>query len=539
MSKRAQLGIIFFLCVSGFLIVASGLRRHFGFPLDDSWIHQTVARNLVQTHVLGFLPGVHSSGSSSLLWTLVLTTNYLFFKMVDPIIFCLVLGALLIGATGVLLKRNADLDGVSTYEAWILGLAPVLSGNFLWLGTTGMEHLLFVTLSLGAFTAWFVGSGKHRRLSLIATALLLALLALTRPEGVVLIGVLILFRTRANRSWLDCSFLLLAGAVAEAISIRINWVSSHTLLPLTMKGRQWLYFGGHPISFQNRAGLEARIISRTLSTWTIGQVFTQHIPHSLLGLAGVCCLVGVAALMIFYFKERRYRTSASLLWMLVLNVVYVIILPSPGQGSRYQPFQLLFIIPLAAIGATRLVRWWFRSREDKRTSTMVDFRVRTVVLAALAVSTFVSIHKWRMVLSEGIDQINVEHGAMATWVLQNIPADDISKRQLAVFDIGRIGYSINGSLVDLGGLTDADYLPYLFRGDVSLFLKQHRVQYIILPGSQEHPEQYVGKLIPEYRKFLTLESLKTFCAPEVEATQVMMMTGAAAPCQTAYLIHYI
>jgi len=128
---------------------------------------------------------------------------------------------------------------------------------------------------------------------------------------------------------------------------------------------------------------------------------------------------------------------------------------------------------------------------------------------------------------------------MATWVLQNIPADDISKRQLAVFDIGRIGYSINGSLVDLGGLTDADYLPYLFRGDVSLFLKQHRVQYIILPGSQEHPEQYVGKLIPEYRKFLTLESLKTFCAPEVEATQVMMMTGAAAPCQTAYLIHYI
>lgn len=76
----------------------------------------------------------------------------------------------------------------------------------------------------------------------------IALLALTRPEGVVLIGVLILFRTRANRSWLDCSFLLVASAVAGAISIRINWLSSHTLLPLTMKGRKWLYFGVHPIS---------------------------------------------------------------------------------------------------------------------------------------------------------------------------------------------------------------------------------------------------------------------------------------------------
>lgn len=539
MSKRPQAAIIFFLCVSGFLAVASGLRRHFGFPLDDSWIHQIVARNLVQTHVLGFLPGVHSSGSSSLLWTLVLTTNYILFAKVNPIIFCLALGALLIGVTGVLLKRNADLDDVSTHEAWILGLAPVLNGNFLWLGTTGMEHLLFIALSLGVFTAWFAGSGKHRRWSLITTAFLLALLSITRPEGVLVIGVLVLFKARADRSWLDCSFLLMVTGVAEAISFRVNWVSSHTLLPLTMKGRQWLYFGPHPINFQNRAGLEARIISRGLSTWTLGQVLTQHIPHVLLGLAGICCLAGAAALAICYFKERHYRTSATLLWMLILNAVYVVILPSPGQGGRYQPFQLLFFLPVAAIGAMRLLQWWFRTKEAKPSSTRFDFRLEAVVLVVLAVSTVVSIRQWRMTLSQGVDQMNVEHGAMATWVVQNISADDISKRRVAAFDIGRIGYSINGSLVDLGGLADADYLPYLFRGEVSLFLKQHRVQYIILPGSQEQPEEYVSRIMPDYRKFLTLESLKMFCAPEIEAKQVMMMTGAAAPCQTVYLIHYL
>jgi hypothetical protein len=53
---------IFFSRVLGFSVFAIVLRGHFGFPLDDSWIHQTVAHNLVNYHVLGFLRGTHSSG---------------------------------------------------------------------------------------------------------------------------------------------------------------------------------------------------------------------------------------------------------------------------------------------------------------------------------------------------------------------------------------------------------------------------------------------------------------------------------------------
>ena len=36
-----------------------------GFPLDDSWIHQTYARNLAQTGQWAFVPGVPSAASTS------------------------------------------------------------------------------------------------------------------------------------------------------------------------------------------------------------------------------------------------------------------------------------------------------------------------------------------------------------------------------------------------------------------------------------------------------------------------------------------
>jgi hypothetical protein len=49
----------------GFAIVGSALYQHFGFPLDDSWIHQSVGRNFARFGSLGYLPHQRSSGSTS------------------------------------------------------------------------------------------------------------------------------------------------------------------------------------------------------------------------------------------------------------------------------------------------------------------------------------------------------------------------------------------------------------------------------------------------------------------------------------------
>lgn len=48
-----------------------------GFALDDAWIHQTYARNLIASGQFAFVPGQPSAGSTSPLWTLLIAPGYL------------------------------------------------------------------------------------------------------------------------------------------------------------------------------------------------------------------------------------------------------------------------------------------------------------------------------------------------------------------------------------------------------------------------------------------------------------------------------
>ncbi len=58
------------VALAGYLIASYRLDG-FGFPLDDAWIHQTYARNLVQLGQWAFVPGHPSAGSTSPLWAVL------------------------------------------------------------------------------------------------------------------------------------------------------------------------------------------------------------------------------------------------------------------------------------------------------------------------------------------------------------------------------------------------------------------------------------------------------------------------------------
>ena len=60
----------------GTFLLAAALTYTLGFPLDDSWIHVTYARNLALTGQWAFRLGHSSAGSTSPLWTLLLTPGF-------------------------------------------------------------------------------------------------------------------------------------------------------------------------------------------------------------------------------------------------------------------------------------------------------------------------------------------------------------------------------------------------------------------------------------------------------------------------------
>ena len=230
----------------GFAVIGSALIQHFGFPLDDSWIHQSVGRNFAEFGSLGYLPHQRSSGSTSLLWTLILATNYRLTPGLNPIFFTLLLNVTFAIITAQLLLSMALRDGQSLPMAMLIAIAPAADGNYLWLAFTGMEHVLFITLSVAAIWFWTtpVATDRSQWPSTIAAGVCMGLLSMTRPEGIVLpvllLGASILFARMRTRPPVRIAiaaglFLALAG-----LPPLVNLYTSQSLLPVTFKGRQWM-----------------------------------------------------------------------------------------------------------------------------------------------------------------------------------------------------------------------------------------------------------------------------------------------------------
>ena len=60
-----------------FYLITSELIFRIGFPLDDSWIHLTYARNLAEHREWAFRLGERSAGSTAPLWTVLLAIGFL------------------------------------------------------------------------------------------------------------------------------------------------------------------------------------------------------------------------------------------------------------------------------------------------------------------------------------------------------------------------------------------------------------------------------------------------------------------------------
>src|SRR5512138_908858 len=88
----ALLAVLFYLLVSAWFF-------RIGFPLDDTWIHLTYARNLAEHGQWAFRLGERSAGSTAPLWTFLLGIGYLL--KLAPYIWTYFLGWVLLTLIGI------------------------------------------------------------------------------------------------------------------------------------------------------------------------------------------------------------------------------------------------------------------------------------------------------------------------------------------------------------------------------------------------------------------------------------------------------
>jgi hypothetical protein len=512
-----------------FFCLASVLRHQFGFPLDDSYIHQVIARNLAETHVLGFQPGVASSGSTSLVWTVILAAGHVLLPRVSPVWFCLVISACVLAAIGFLLMRLAQQDGLSGWAQWTIALAPPLSGNFLWFGLIGMEHLLVIALTLLLVENWLKSRPTRSAANPFLLCFLCFLLVLTRPDTIFLIVVILGCWRLADRPVKDVWFPGAGALCGLAVLFGWNWKISGQMTPPTMQGRQFLYGNGDG-RLKNGGAFLWDTCHRMLKTWTIE--WTKASFHGR-GLLFPLSLLALGVLVLFAIRglvgRHAWRWMVLSACALTLEAVYFVVLPATGHGGRYIALPLMMCMSLAFFGLHELL-----------TAARLHRKLVGPVIAIAGLLTLVSSQRAWMQASEAeIEQINTEHGVMAEWMQDNLRPEAFAGLHLAVFDIGRIGYQFHGRIVDLGALVDSRFLPYLQNATTAVYLQQHAVQYVVLPmrDPNDHFASQRLSLDPQHGTRLTL--VHTVCADQKTADLAWDASMTAFPCQYLYSVQYV
>ncbi len=420
-----------------------------GLPLDDAWIHQTYARNLVQYGEWAFIPGKLSAGSTSPLWTLLLTPAY--FIGVSPLIWTYFVGWVLLWVLGVvsmtLFEQYCPEHKGNSF--WI-GVCMVLEWHLVWAAVSGMETLLFSLMILLTFL-----DNKNKRYTWFIRGLLIGVSVWVRPDGIILLLPTIFFillNEPNNRSRI---FALVFCSVGIAF-LFIPYLGFNKYLA----GDWW------PNTFYAKQ-TEYAIMREA-------PYITRFFKEFALPLVGVGILLFPGFLLFIYrmFKAKKWEYIAPVTLFLGYIGLYAWRLPVTYQHGRY----IIPVMPLFFImGVSGLARY-SKVSLDKIFSRVL---YKTWLVSGMIVLVIFWILGARA-FAKDVGFIQSEMVAIAKWVDKNTEPEVV----VAAHDIGALGYWGNRNILDLAGLISPEVIPFI-RDEYKIkqYLDDHQVDYLVtFPG---------------------------------------------------------
>jgi hypothetical protein len=405
-----------------------------GFPLDDSWIHQTYARNLGQTGQWAFVPGVPSAASTSPLYTVLLAAGYAL--GVPYALWTHGLGALALALTGMVGARlAARLAPTRKHLPWVAGLALVLNWHLIWAAAAGMETALF-----SLWTLVIIGLALHhaddaRPRDGLLYGLIAALTVLTRPEGLLLVGfsglAVVIAQWQRPARWLVWGLLAaLAFAVVLAPYALYNAQLTGGLLPDTAAAKQAEYAPLLALSYPERLG-------RMLYPLAAGVL-----PLLLPGV------IGYGLMVVRRPQPGTLAVLLPLLWPLALVALYAARLPANYQHGRY----VIPAVPSLVLAGVLGLGWLLARARGSLPGRVLT---RTLALAAAVVALVFAFVLGAGAYRQDVALVREEMVTTAEWIAANLPTDAL----LAVHDIGAVGYFAPRPLLDLAGLVSPEVVP--------------------------------------------------------------------------------
>ncbi len=429
---------------AGVYLLTSFLIYRLGFPLDDSWIHLTYARNLALHGQWAFQLGHPSAGSTAPLWTFLLALG--FWLGLAPYFWTYLLGSSTLFGLTVLMEKTAR-RLISTYNPrmpWV-GLFFAFEWHFLWASMSGMETLLHALLVTSVLAALMTGSRRYLTLGLLT-----GLSVWVRPDGLTLLAPVVLV-----------IFLVEKSINEKGRALVLYFIGFGSLFVPYLLFNLWLSGTPMPNTFYAKQAEYA--------TWQAKPIL-KHLADLLLQLLtgpGVILLPGVIAAAVLSIRRRAWPTIAAMLWCGGYLLLYILRLPAYQHGRYLMPaMPVFFLFGLLAFLEFQTSTVFRRFQWMAKTTWQISIILVTLLFFGLGARSY----------GEDVGLIESEMVVTAKWVSQNIPAGAV----IAAHDIGALGYFDNHELIDLAGLVSPEVIPFMRdESQLAVFLNQRGANYLI------------------------------------------------------------
>jgi len=430
--------------IASIYLLTSQVTYGIGFPLDDSWIHQTYARNLALRAEWAFRPGILSAGSTAPLWSALLALGFLL--RLSPYIWTYLLGMVTLFGLAVISEWAVRklVDSYRPRFPWV-GIFIAFEWHLAWAAMSGMEtllHGLIVTTVL-----IFLMTNTPRYLTL---GLLTGLAVWVRPDGLTLLGpvlMTILLTEQDTRSRLIAITRYFIGFGSLFVFyLLFNLAIGGAPMPNTFYAKQAEYASWQTLPILTR----------------LGQLALQLLVGPSLVL-----IPGVIAWLVKSVKQRMWGSLSALIWCAGYLILYISRLPVYQHGRYIMPampiFFLFGLLAFAEFDKGKLFARYHWIGQTIWRASIVMLIVAFIFLGAQSYAKDVAVIESEMVVT-------------ANWVAANLPPDAL----IAAHDIGALGYFDYHELIDLAGLVSPDVIPFI-RDEPQLanYLNQRGADYLI------------------------------------------------------------
>ncbi|TCK25335.1 hypothetical protein [Pseudonocardia endophytica] len=430
----------------------------FAPPLDDVYIHLQYASRIGHGEFLRYMPGDSpTTGASSLLYVLLL-------------------GAVAaVGVGGSLLLYAAVAFGVVCFVATVAGVyllgralasrtvgtaaaaLTALSGALLWGATSGMEVGLVSALVVATLLAFVVEQPRAR---FVATPVAGTLLAITRPEGLVVVVAVLLGVAVVLGSW---------WRARRAPHRRLLATAALCLLPLVAAGTQSLVYDAMTGTAENNGIAAKSWLSMPLTyplevadkvTGTVQDLLGVFGGTTSTGVVGpatlVLAAVGLAALVLGRPPRRVLAGVLAVALGGVLVAVSTLMTANLHNGRYLQP-----LIPVVLLLTVLGIRAVAAAVPDPRRARVLGAGLLGVALLLTAVEA----PTWALRSGQQGAAIRESAVSVAAWLRGHTPPDS----RIAVNDVGAVAYLSGRRTVDLIGLTTNGFAEAANEGPGALY----------------------------------------------------------------------